>query len=64
MFDEEQKKYIKSLGLNVMFDSLSDDDLFQIEEVVAEKLEQSGFDEHYNRTAIGEMCESILDELP
>ena len=63
MFDEKQKVFIKSLGLEFDFDNLSDDALIDIEDSVAEKLQQDGFDDNYNITDIGEMCESILDKL-
>ena len=63
MFSEEQIFFMKSLGLELDFENLSDDDWSSIEDVVADKLEVSGFDENYNITPIGTMCESILDLL-
>lgn len=63
MFDEKQIKFMRSIGLNLDFEHLSDDDCFQIEKAVADKLQKSGFDENYDITAVGKMCESILDRL-
>ncbi len=63
MFKPNQRKYIESLGLKVDFENLSADDLVQIEDVVSEKLQKSGFDSMNNVTSDGKMCESILDAL-
>lgn len=63
MFNEKQRKFIQSLGLKLDFDNLTDDDLVNIEDTVAEKLQQSGFNTAYDTTSVGKMCESILDEL-
>lgn len=62
-FNKEQINYIKSLGLEIDFNGLSVDNLVWIEKVVANELQRSGFDENYNVTDVGEMCESILDNL-
>ena len=63
MFNEKQIEYMKSIGLNMNFDNLSDDDLIKIEDVVSERLQVVGFDEDDKITTDGKMCESILDEL-
>lgn len=63
MFTEKQIAFIQSLGLKVDFNNLSDDNIIQIEESVANELQQSGFDVSDNITDVGKMCESILDEL-
>lgn len=63
MFTEKQINFMKSLSLKVDFNNLSDDNLVQIEEVVANELQRSGFDLSENITDVGELCESILDEL-
>ena len=63
MFNEKQRQFIQSLGLKLDFDNLTDDDLVKIEDAVAEKLQQSGFNAAYDTTSVGKMCESILDEL-
>ena len=53
-----------SIGLNVDIDNLTDDDYVQIEEMVGNELQMRGLDKDYNPTPIGEMCESILNQLP
>lgn len=63
MFTGEQEKFMRSIGLDLDFEHLSDDDYVRIEEVVGDKLVQSGLDETYEPNAIGSMCESILDKL-
>lgn len=63
MFDKEEIDFMKSLGINVDFENLSEDALVEIEDVVSEKLQKSGFDEEYNITTDGKMCETILDRL-
>ena len=54
---------MKSIGIDVDFSNLSDDDLVLIEEKVADKYEVSGLDKDYNPTETGKMCESILDMM-
>ena len=54
---------MRSLGILFDFGSLSNDEYIAIEEIVANKLQMSGFDEAYNITSDGVMCESILDQL-
>jgi hypothetical protein len=63
MFTKKQIVYMQSLGLNLNFDSLSCDDWVNIEDTVADRLQYSGFDERYNVTEDGKMCESILNQL-
>lgn len=63
MFDEKQIKFMRSIGLDLDFEHLSDDNYVQIEETVADKLQKSGFNENYDVTAVGKLCESILDRL-
>lgn len=62
-FNEEQINFMKSLGLEFNFNNLSVDNLVKIEEVAANELQRSGFDENYNITDVGQMCESIFDAL-
>lgn len=59
-FNVGQINYIKSLGLEFDFNNLSVNNIIRIEEIVADKLSQSGYDENCNITKDGEMCESIL----
>ncbi len=63
MFNNTEKEFLFSLGLNFDFDDLSDEELVQIEESVAEKLQVSGFNSNENINDIGIMCESVLDKL-
>lgn len=63
MFQLKQIEFLQSLGLDFDFNQLSDDQLVQIEDTVAEKLQISGFDTENQITPIGIMCESILDLL-
>lgn len=62
-FNREQKGFINSLGIKANKLLYSDDDLIEIEEKVSEKLQTDGFDQNYNITDIGRMCEAILDKL-
>ena len=63
MFNENQIIFLKSLGFEVDFNNLTDDNLAQIEEIVSDELQRSGFDISDNITDVGKMCESILDDL-
>jgi len=63
LFSDEQKKYLKRLGLKIDFSNVLDDDLLKIEEAVSDRLEMYGFDEKYDVTQEGAICESILDLL-
>lgn len=63
MFSEKQIAFMQSIGLNLDFDHLKDEDYIKIEDTVAEKLQVSGFDKQYEATETGKMCESILDQL-
>ena len=64
MLTNNEKAFIASLGLKLDFDNLTDDDWGEIEEIVADALQINGFDEDYNPTSLGVMCESILDKIP
>ncbi len=66
-FSKEQITYMRSLGLNLDFSNLSDDDWITLEDVVADRLMYAGFHvegEEYIANDEGLMCESILDLLP
>ncbi len=63
MFDKAEIDFMESLGVNADFENLTDDMLVEIEDIVSEKLQKSGFDESYKATDIGKICESILDKL-
>lgn len=63
MFSEKQIEFLRGLGLDFDFQNLTDEEYFQVEDQVAEELQYRGFDEAYEPTAWGKMCESILDTL-
>lgn len=63
MFSVKEQNFIKSLGINVDFENLIDDILIEIEKKVSDILQIKGFDENYNITQIGILCEEILDKL-
>jgi len=63
MLTNNEKAFIASLGLKLDFDNLTDD-WGEIEDIVADALQINGFDDDYNPTSIGVMCESILDKIP
>lgn len=63
MFDKKQIAFMQSIGLNLDFDHLKEDDYNKIEDAVSEKLQISGFDKEYKVTETGKMCEAILDQL-
>lgn len=63
MFNKEQKEFICSLGFDVDFDNLTDDECIAIEDAVSDKLLYDGLDKDYRPTVSGEMCLAILDKL-
>lgn len=63
MFTDEQKKFMRSMGLNFNFDDLSDDEWIRIEDEVGDKLVMEGLDKDYDVNEIGKMCYSILDKI-
>lgn len=63
MFDKKEIDFMRSLDIESDFENLTDDALAEIEDIVSEKLQKSGFDENYKITEEGKICESILDKL-
>lgn len=61
MFDKMQKNYISSLGIDVDFNSLTREDIQKIKITVKENLDKKGFDQNYNLTPEGVMCQTILE---
>ena len=59
-FKKEQIEFMKKIGLDVEKNEVDES---EIEEIVSENLQKNGFDENYNITPDGTMCESILDLL-
>lgn len=63
-FNENQIEFMKKIGISINFnDNLSDSDYDLIEEKVSDYLQKNGFDENYEPTEEGTMCEAILDML-
>lgn len=62
-FNEKQINFIISLGLELDFNNLSVDNIIRIEEVIAHKSAQSGYDDECNITDVGKMCDSIFDAI-
>lgn len=63
MFTDKEISYMKhELGLDLDFSNLSDDDWLLIEETVADRLGTHGFDENYEPTPDGIICETIIDK--
>ena len=63
MFTPQQLEFIRALGIDTQ-SPISDENYIEIEDKVSEYLQLYGFDEHYEPTAEGIMCESILDAIP
>ena len=59
MFSKEEIDLMKSIGLDCDFQNLSEDDDYwaDIEDKVADELMYEGFDDYYNPTKIGLICE-------
>jgi hypothetical protein len=64
IYSKEQIDYIKSIGFEVDFTDMSDDDWCNLEETVGDKLVLECLDENYCPNEEGIMCKSILDLLP
>jgi hypothetical protein len=63
-FNEEQIALLKEIGLNLNFtSSLSEDDIFEIDDRVADHLINYGIGEDDKPNHIGLICESILEVL-
>ena len=64
MFSKEEIELMQSIGITARsFEALSDDEAVQIEDKVADCLMERGFDESYEPTKLGLLCEGILDKL-
>lgn len=63
MFDKMQKNYLSTLGLGVDLNSPTREDIQKIRSAVQEKLDKEGFDQNYNLTPEGVMCQTILEML-
>lgn len=64
IFNKKQIKFMNRIGISINFsDMISDVDYLYIEEKVSEYLQIHGFDNKYEPTEEGKICESILDLL-
>lgn len=63
LFTKQQIAYMQLLGLNFNFNNLTDDNYADIEEVLGDRLQITGFDEKYEPTPEGILCECLLDTL-
>ena len=61
LFNDEQLNMFKEIGRPIEDRSYSDDEIIELDELIADRLMYSGFDEDYNPTKEGIICESILD---
>ncbi len=63
-FNNDQIMFMKKINIPINFsDNLNDSDYEMIEDKVSEHLQEKGFDENYEATEEGKICESILDML-
>lgn len=61
LFNEEQLKMFEEVGKFIEGRDYSDDEILELEDLIADRLMDSGFDEDYNPNEKGKICESILD---
>ena len=66
MLTKEEIEFLKSLGLDLDYDDLTEesDEWADIEERVGDELMHRGLDYEYEPNEIGQMCEAILDKIP
>lgn len=65
MFTEEEIEVMKSLGLDCDFNHLPGDNPYWdvIDEVVKDELMYDGFNEKYEPTKTGVLCEGLIDKI-
>lgn len=61
LFNEDQLNMFKEIGESIEDREYSDDEILELEDLIADRLMHSGFDENYNPNEEGKICESILD---
>ncbi len=61
--EKEKIGFTKEQRIFMEENNIDSDNLVQVFEKTDEMLIKKGFDENYNPTEIGVMCESILDTL-
>lgn len=62
-FTVEEKKLLKRLDIAGNFNSLSFDDLLEIDNAVTELLMDEGIDDEGEVNALGRVCEGIIEKL-
>ncbi|MDY3799211.1 MAG: hypothetical protein SOZ63_01805 [Eggerthellaceae bacterium] len=62
-FTAEEKKLLKRLDIAGSFNSLSLDDLLEIDNAVTELLMDEGIDDEGKVNALGRVCEGIIEKL-
>ena len=61
LFNEDQLNMFKEIGKSIEDREYSDDEIIELEDLIADRLMHSGFDDDYNPNEEGKICESILD---
>ncbi|CAK7070006.1 hypothetical protein [Tissierella sp.] len=61
LFNEDQLSMFKEIGKSIEDREYSDDEIIELEDLIADRLMYSGFDDDYNSNEEGKICESILD---
>jgi len=61
LFNENQLKMFENINRPILDRDYSDDEILELEDLIAERLMYSGFDDEYNPNDEGRLCESILD---
>lgn len=61
LFNQEQLNLFSSLGYPITQKDYSDEELIELEDIIADKLSFNGFDDEYTPNNMGLICESILD---
>ena len=66
MLTDEQTAFLKSIGMELDFATLTEDsdEWADIEERVGDELAYRGLNSDYYPNEIGKICESILDVIP
>lgn len=65
-FSNEEMELMRRIGVKFDFDHMenfTDNDLFNAIDIVSEHLQIYGFDQDYEPTPDGEICEDILEKL-
>lgn len=62
-FTAEEKKVLKRAGFTGGVNSLSTDDLFEIDNLITDLLMDEGIEDDESVNALGRVCESIIGKL-